>query len=253
MLIEGGSTFKDLKDLDQKSSPANNASANNKKSIHSAGGGGATVAAASTQPNHGRSLRNTPGRLRARCERGRAASDSSGISDDSSSNSSVGSGSDRDSGIDVAESAPLISHAPSENIRKNLENMNLNPVLRSPVKQPCTPPKRDPSSPSVKLTLRMKRSSPVLDQVLEKGNALGSEESSMQPKEYEVLRMEGITEDPVDDPDISFKYDKKKRKKINSPLGHGDASAASSSCKLKRLKLILGNDVSTINYEMTSN
>eukprot|EP00095_Tigriopus_kingsejongensis_P010698 snap_masked-scaffold179_size282488-processed-gene-0.6 protein:Tk10698 transcript:snap_masked-scaffold179_size282488-processed-gene-0.6-mRNA-1 annotation:"histone-lysine n-methyltransferase suv4-20" len=47
-----------------------------------------------------RSLRSTPGRLRARCERGRAASDSSsGISDDASSSSS---GSDRDSGIETS-------------------------------------------------------------------------------------------------------------------------------------------------------
>lgn len=55
-----------------------------------------------------RSLRSTPGRLRARCERGRATSDSSsGISDDASSNSS---GSDRDSGIETgAEFEPLTS------------------------------------------------------------------------------------------------------------------------------------------------
>ncbi|TRY73445.1 hypothetical protein TCAL_11332 [Tigriopus californicus] len=59
-----------------------------------------------------RSLRSTPGRLRARCERGRAASDSSsGISDDASSNSS---GSDRDSGIETgAEFETLASSCKS--------------------------------------------------------------------------------------------------------------------------------------------
>lgn len=64
-----------------------------------------------------RSLRNTPSRLRARCERGRIISDcsSSGISDDTSSSSS---GSDRDSGIEMSSSNEHVA------IERGVERMN---------------------------------------------------------------------------------------------------------------------------------
>lgn len=202
-----------------------------------------------------RSLRNTPGRLRARCERGRAASDSSsssssssssGISDDASSSSS---GSDRDSGIETS-SGEFETGKTSSRLSRVLEmrgaleagvqRMNLSeeggaaataaaasdlfkPVLpnktqfESPRKQQVVH-SSSPGGGGLKLTLRMKRHSPVLDDVLAKGNSLHSAATpdsttgaatAAQPSlkrqratEYEVLRMEGVEET---DPEISFK------------------------------------------------
>ncbi|CAB4066095.1 SUV420H [Lepeophtheirus salmonis] len=144
-----------------------------------------------------RSLRDTPGRLRARCERGRAASDSSGISDDSSSTSS-GS----DSGIDVDNDST--SRRPvnpvTNGIRKTLEKMNLN---REGTPPPPPPPLKDSSddstvfwtTPTKRTTTNnaTPRGSPG-----RMGNSLHSASSASPVKfrrlEYEVLRMEGVDE-----------------------------------------------------------
>ena len=176
-----------------------------------------------------RSLRNTPSRLRARCERGRIISDcsSSGISDDTSSSSS---GSDRDSGIEMSSSNEHMT------LERDVQRMNLNssivvnasPAMKASHKQPLyavpavTPPTL--ASTHVKLTLRMKRS-PVLDEVIACGNAMPNATSPTkkdsshvyrQP-DYEVIRMEGVEGDGViastkaaddvykyEDPEVSF-------------------------------------------------
>ncbi len=181
-----------------------------------------------------RSLRNTPSRLRARCERGRIISDcsSSGISDDTSSSSS---GSDRDSGIEMSSSNDHMT------LERGVQRMNLSnsssaltiagagaKMTSSPAiatKKPLysvTPPNL--ASTHVKLTLRMKRS-PVLDEVIACGKAMPDSSSpskkdssshGFRQPDYEVIRMEGVeggsgmaSNDVIDvyeyeDPEVSF-------------------------------------------------
>jgi len=79
---------------------------------------------------HQRSLRSTPDRIRKRCQLGRAASDSSGISDDGSSSSHC-SGSD--SGIETAS-------LEGDHLEQCVQNMSL-----------------EPNKSPLKLTLRMKK------------------------------------------------------------------------------------------------
>jgi len=139
-----------------------------------------------------RSLRNTPSRLRARCERGRIASDSSstgsGISDSDASSSSSDRGSDRDSGIETGGAGETAKRNESSNrskmfavtdtVEKGLRDMNIGrgrdrdgssavtvvqAVMEDAVTMtPVTPTK---NLPPLRLTLR-KKLSPVLDEVL---------------------------------------------------------------------------------------
>ena len=162
-----------------------------------------------------KSLRNTPGRLRARCERGRAASDSSssssssssGISDDASSSSS---GSDRDSGIETSggeyegcssgRSGRPARAAVESRLEAGVQRMNLGAASSdaetsgkssslfkraSPLKRAFESPRKldqqqtSPGGGGVKLTLRVKkRHSPVLDDVIAKGHSIHSSEPS---------------------------------------------------------------------------
>ena len=162
-----------------------------------------------------RSLRNTPGRLQARCERGRIASDSSSTStnssgcfpslrpsisegsDDTNSNSS---GSDQcDSGIETSSSASsssldfksqnsfFISNSVRSNVSdqinesrtntlvKGVEHMNIN----INADKLCSVPLNSTTTPEkrIKLTLRVKRS-PILDEVLENGRRQDEMKSS---------------------------------------------------------------------------
>lgn len=227
-----------------------------------------TAAAAAVELNVTvRSLRDTPGRLRARCERGRAPSDSSsssssssssGISDDASSSSS---GSDRDSGIETSgghadfeaaaakrrsrsSATAAASSVASAALEAGVQRLEIGgnvggggdgaAALPASLFQPAASPvKKQFASPvkkegGVKLILRMKRHSPVLDDVLAKGRdaqqfpeneevegGISAGDSNMEetassaakrPRrfrmaEYEVTKMEGVDEGP----EISFK------------------------------------------------
>ena len=83
----------------------------------------------------------------------------------------------------------------------------------------------------LKLTLRMKRS-PILDEVIESGTSLSDESSSVtggstcsrssshsEPVEYEILRMEGITENGLDF-DEGMPHKRKKRHKSKERHHH---------------------------------
>ena len=169
---------------------------------------------------HQRSLRSTPDRIRKRCQLGRAASDSSGISDDGSSSSHC-SGSD--SGIETASlgkkklvkfhnskyssfftqfiSRLFFDFAEGDHLEQCVQNMSL-----------------EPSKSPLKLTLRMKKNQNV-------------EEAPENP-DYEVLRMEGV-EDWVP----RTRTTRRRKRGISN----------SSSNGLKRLKLRLGDEtMSTI-------
>lgn len=129
---------------------------------------------------------------------------------------------------------------------------------------PVTPEK----SPQcrVKLTLRMKRS-PVLDEVIESGShisdRLGSFPYHHEP-EYEVLTMEGISTADYVTPDEDSsssrhqtprsrhhrKHRKKHRKRSDYSEGEStDVDGAQP--RMKRVKLIIGNELSTFNIPST--
>ncbi|XP_055841050.1 histone-lysine N-methyltransferase Suv4-20 [Episyrphus balteatus] len=123
----------------------------------------------------------------------------------------------------------------------------------------------------LKLTLRMKRS-PILDEVIESGTSLSDESSmngSSEPVEYEILRMEGISENGTDYEVSSTPQKRKKRHKSKDHRRREHkkmlAAAAASSISLsktplypspptnhhltpqkKRLRLIFGNEIKTI-------
>jgi hypothetical protein len=210
-----------------------------------------------------RSLRNTPSRLRARCERGRIISDcsSSGISDDTSSS---GSGSDRDSGIEMSS---------SNDIERGVERMNLNTPVAAAVSTkpaaitrfPATPPNSGATHAHVKLTLRMKRS-PVLDEVIACGNAMpdaaspGKKVNGFRQPNYEVVRMEGLEGD-CRDPEVSFSTSGRhhwRRGKRHSAAGAKNSvtsdAPGDAGPKTKRLRLVLGNEtMSTIDLNSIIN
>lgn len=98
----------------------------------------------------------------------------------------------------------------------------------------------------LKLTLRMKRS-PVLDEVIESGTSLS--EDCFEP-EYEVLRVEGVDNDPYTPYSHRKKRHKSKDRKRDRRLKQSEEDLPQP--QMKRLRLIFGNESHTIDIPSTS-
>ncbi|KAK8740285.1 hypothetical protein OTU49_002821 [Cherax quadricarinatus] len=105
----------------------------------------------------------------------------------------------------------------------------------------------------VKLRLRMKRS-PVLDEVIEVGSHLSDSGVTYEP-EYEVLTVEGITNQDYQTDHHHHHHHRRHRKKHHRERRRSDSSegestdgdsTASPRPTMKRLRLILGNETHTI-------
>lgn len=170
----------------------------------------------------------------------------------SETNSSCSTSSEGDSNVVLRKRKSSKSASESEstssweNKAPNLESYTANgDVLMK------TPERR------LKLTLRMKRS-PILDEVIESGTSLSDESSvgATEPVEYEILRMEGITETGTDYDMITPQKRKKRHKsKDHRRRDHKRFAAATSpqnnpivqlTPQKKRLRLIFGNESHTI-------
>ncbi|XP_037934875.1 histone-lysine N-methyltransferase Suv4-20 [Teleopsis dalmanni] len=134
----------------------------------------------------------------------------------------------------------------------------------------------------LKLTLRMKRS-PVLDEVIESGTSLSDESNSYhsssrgsthsEPVEYEILRMEGISENGNELDTLPLKRKKRhkskerhhhhhRRHRRQTPATESEATTefqhqpAKANTMLtpqkKRLRLIFGNETHTIDIPPTT-
>lgn len=107
-----------------------------------------------------------------------------------------------------------------------------------------------PTSPSgrLKLTLRMKRS-PVLDEVIESGNAMGINQKDFQQRlmpVYEVFRAEGLEGDLEEKACLR----RTSRRQNSSTASLSPTSGMPSTTK--RLRLIFGNESRTIDLEAAS-
>ncbi|XP_055909865.1 histone-lysine N-methyltransferase Suv4-20 [Eupeodes corollae] len=162
----------------------------------------------------------------------------------------------------------------SESDQSNSSASECRAITQHPTPQPIIVEGSEPllKTPErrLKLTLRMKRS-PILDEVIESGTSLSDESSmngSSEPVEYEILRMEGISENGTDYEVSSTPQKRKKRHKSKDHRRREHkkmmAAAAASSASLsktplypspptnhmtpqkKRLRLIFGNEIKTI-------
>lgn len=121
------------------------------------------------------------------------------------------------------------------------------PVVEQREPSPIRPPapvvkeQRTPEKAGgLKLTLRMKRS-PMLDEIIESGNSLS--EDSYEP-EYEVLRVEGVGDKPVNS--HRKKRHKSKDRRRERRLKHLVHDHVVPHPPMKRLRLIFGNESHTI-------
>lgn len=116
------------------------------------------------------------------------------------------------------------------------EKREFSPVRTVPI---VVPPQRTPEKGGgLKLTLRMKRS-PMLDEIIESGNSLS--EDSYEP-EYEVLRVEGVSDRPINS--HRKKRHKSKDRRKERRLKHFEEIVPHPP--MKRLRLIFGNESHTI-------
>jgi histone-lysine N-methyltransferase SUV420H len=104
----------------------------------------------------------------------------------------------------------------------------------------------------LKLTLRMKRS-PVLDEVIESGNSMGSDGHVVHQRQipvYEVLRMEGLEAEP--EVEQSKNRVRRTQRRNKSPLISSPPSKLEVLPPTKRLRLIFGNESHTIDLPPTN-
>uniref|UniRef100_A0A146KK83 Uncharacterized protein n=1 Tax=Lygus hesperus TaxID=30085 RepID=A0A146KK83_LYGHE len=127
-----------------------------------------------------------------------------------------------------------------------------------------------PEKRRLKLTLRMKRS-PILDDLTESGTSWSDESSGFEP-EYEVLRVEGVDVDESGT-DVSGETggsegdcrkrgkrrhrhksrDRERQHRHRRKRKHSDVDLDGfppPQCKLKRLRLICGNETRTIDLPL---
>ncbi|XP_058793806.1 histone-lysine N-methyltransferase KMT5B-A-like isoform X2 [Phymastichus coffea] len=109
-----------------------------------------------------------------------------------------------------------------------------------PVQQPRPVYPATPERPGgrLKLTLRVKRS-PILDELIESGTSLASEDNEVP--EYEVLRVEGVGEE-----ETQTSRPRKKHKTRDRERRHKKRKEIAPPATMKRLRLIFGNETRTI-------
>jgi len=142
--------------------------------------------------------------------------------------------SDRETGNDLSGPAAV---EPKLNEPEEPRSLTPPPSNPSPGSS-CQPALISSPSGRLKLTLRMKRS-PVLDEVIESGNI-------MDPHPvYEVLRVEGLTEDEAELADKSSQHAKSKHQR-RSRRKYAEKHRNVVMPTTKRLRLIFGNESHTI-------
>uniref|UniRef100_A0A0K8SUJ0 Histone-lysine N-methyltransferase Suv4-20 n=2 Tax=Lygus hesperus TaxID=30085 RepID=A0A0K8SUJ0_LYGHE len=161
---------------------------------------------------------------------------------------------------------PMLLRKSRISSRRSSENSNYSEVQKAETGvEQAVPEKR-----RLKLTLRMKRS-PILDDLTESGTSWSDESSGFEP-EYEVLRVEGVDVDESGT-DVSGETggsegdcrkrgkrrhrhksrDRERQHRHRRKRKHSDVDLDGfppPQCKLKRLRLICGNETRTIDLPL---